>query len=56
VGALIIQRLKTKAQQALGPRFDPREFHAQVLATGALPLRVLEGKIDDWIESRRMQP
>jgi uncharacterized protein (DUF885 family) len=49
IGALTIQRLKTKAQQALGARFDPRELHAQVLMTGALPLEVLERKIDDWI-------
>ncbi len=56
VGALTIQRLKAKAQQALGARFDPREFHAQVLSTGALPLRVLERKIDLWIESRQEQP
>src|SRR5687768_10353511 len=49
IGALTIQRLKTKAQAELGARFDPREFHAQVLMTGALPLSVLERKIDDWI-------
>ena len=49
VGSLTIQRLKAKAQQALGDKFDPREFHAQVLMTGALPLQVLEKKIDDWI-------
>jgi uncharacterized protein (DUF885 family) len=49
IGALTIQRLKAKAQQALGARFDPREFHAQVLMTGALPLQALERKIDDWI-------
>jgi len=49
IGALTIQRLKAKAQQALGSRFDPRRFHAQVLMTGALPMAVLETKIDDWI-------
>lgn len=52
-GALTIQRLKAKAQAALGTRFDPREFHAEVLMTGALPLAVLERKIDDWIASKR---
>jgi uncharacterized protein (DUF885 family) len=49
VGALTIQRLRAKAQAALGDRFDPREFHAQVLMTGSLPMAVLEKKIDDWI-------
>ena len=49
VGALTIQRLRDKAKAALGDRFDIRDFHAQVLGTGALPLPVLEQKIDDWI-------
>jgi uncharacterized protein (DUF885 family) len=53
VGALTIQRLKARAQKALGSRFDPREFHAQVLMTGSLPMAVLERKIDDWIASKR---
>ncbi len=48
-GALTIQRLRAKAQAALGDKFDIREFHEQVLDTGALPLAVLEKKIDDWI-------
>ncbi|HEX8225053.1 MAG TPA: DUF885 domain-containing protein [Allosphingosinicella sp.] len=53
VGALTIQRLKAKAQKALGSRFDPREFHAQVLMTGSLPMAVLEKKIDDWIAAKK---
>lgn len=51
IGALTIQRLRDKAEKALGDRFDPREFHAQVLMTGSLPMAVLEKKIDDWIAS-----
>jgi len=51
VGALTILRLKAKAKAELGARFDPRAFHAQVLDTGALPMSVLEGKIDRWIDS-----
>ena len=47
IGALTIQRLKQRAQKELGLRFDPREFHAQVLMTGALPMEVLERKIVD---------
>ena len=53
IGQLKILELRARAEQALGPRFDLREFHAQVLMTGALPLTVLERKIDDWIASRR---
>jgi uncharacterized protein (DUF885 family) len=49
IGALTILRLKAKAKTALGDRFDVREFHNQILNTGALPLSVLEKKIDDWI-------
>ena len=48
-GALKIQELRRKAEGALGDRFDIKAFHAQVLGTGALPLPVLEKKIDDWI-------
>ena len=49
IGQLTILRLKAKAQAALGAKFDPRKFHAQVLMTGALPMTVLEAKINDWI-------
>jgi uncharacterized protein (DUF885 family) len=50
IGGLTIQRLRRKAEAALGPRFDIRAFHEQVLGSGALPLPVLEAKIDRWIE------
>lgn len=49
IGQLTISRLRAKAQAALGPKFDIKGFHAQVLMTGALPLAVLEAKIDRWI-------
>ena len=52
IGALTIQRLKKEAQDALGDKFDPREFHDQVLNTGALPMTVLETKIRDWIAAQ----
>lgn len=51
VGALKIQELRDRAQAALGADFDIKQFHAQVLDTGALPLAVLERKIDRWIAS-----
>ena len=49
IGALTIQRLRKKAEAALGGQFDIRAFHEQVLGSGALPLPVLEAKIDRWI-------
>ncbi len=54
VGALKIQELRKKAETELGDGFDIKGFHAQVLDTGALPLPVLEKKIDDWIASQSM--
>ena len=49
VGQLTISRLRAKAEAALGRAIDIRQFHEQVLMTGALPMAVLEKKIDDWI-------
>jgi len=53
LGALTIQRLRDKAKAELGAKFDIREFHAQVLNTGALPLQILEQKIDAWIAAKK---
>ena len=55
VGELKIKQLRAKAEAELGERFDVREFHAQVLGTGNLPLTILERKIDSWIATRRAQ-
>lgn len=49
VGQLRILELRRRAQEKLGPRFDIRAFHAQVLMGGSLPLPVLEARIDRWI-------
>jgi uncharacterized protein (DUF885 family) len=53
IGELKIQELKQRAQKALGANFDVREFHAEVLKDGAVPLSVLEAKIDRWIASKK---
>ncbi len=53
IGQLKISELRAKAERELGDRFDIREFHAQVLMTGALPLAVLEQKIDIWIARKK---
>jgi uncharacterized protein (DUF885 family) len=53
IGQLTISRLRHKAESALGNKFDIREFHAEVLDTGALPLPILEEKIDRWIAEKK---
>jgi uncharacterized protein (DUF885 family) len=53
IGQMTILRLRAEAEHALGRRFDLRDFHAQVLMSGALPMPVLERKIRDWIAARR---
>ena len=53
IGELTIQRLKKKAQAELGDRFDPRGFHAEVLKDGAVPMSILEQKVDRWITAQK---
>ncbi len=53
IGELKILELRAKATQALGDKFDIREFHAEVLRDGSVPLAVLEAKIDRWIASKQ---
>jgi uncharacterized protein (DUF885 family) len=53
VGQLKILELRDRAKQALGAKFDIRAFHDQVLDAGALPLDVLETRINDWIAAQQ---
>jgi len=53
IGELKFQALLTHAQQALGARFDIREFHSEILKDGAMPLDILEAKLQRWMEARR---
>ena len=53
IGGLTIQRLRREAENALGPRFDLKAFHEQVLGSGVLPLPVLETKVRRWIAASR---
>jgi uncharacterized protein (DUF885 family) len=49
VGELKIKALRAKAKAALGERFDIRRFHNALIDDGAVPLSVLEQRIDEWI-------
>jgi uncharacterized protein (DUF885 family) len=52
VGQLAILRMREEAEQALGPKFDLREFHEVILMNGAMPLAVVEDVVREWIASR----
>jgi uncharacterized protein (DUF885 family) len=51
IGQLKIRELRDRAEAAFGPQFDVRAFHAIVIGAGAVPLDVLEQRIDEWIEA-----
>jgi uncharacterized protein (DUF885 family) len=53
MGQLEILDLRAHAQKELGSKFDIREFHDQVIVSGALPLDVLQVQINDWIAQKK---
>ena len=53
MGELKIKQVRAKAEKALGDKFDIREFHAEVLKDGSVPLDVLDAKVDRWIASKQ---
>ena len=53
VGQRHIRMLRNKAQEALGEQFNVKKFHTQILIDGALPMPILEAKIDRWIEQEK---
>src|SRR5262249_46465860 len=53
IGQLAILRMREKARTALGSAFDLRAFHDEILGAGALPLDVLDARIDAWIAKTR---
>jgi len=53
LGQLKIRELRTRATKELGPRFDIRTFHDEVLAGGSLPLDLLDARITRWINAQK---
>ncbi len=53
LGELKFKQLRAHASEELGENFDIREFHDQLLNRGALPLDVLDQRINDWIASQK---
>ena len=53
MGQLKILELRDRAKTALGAKFDIKAFHDEVLDSGALPLDVLEQRVDAWIAAQK---
>jgi uncharacterized protein (DUF885 family) len=53
MGQLKILELRDRAKTALGPKFDIKAFHDEVLDSGALPLDFLEQRVDTWIATQK---
>ncbi len=54
LGQLDILRLRDEAKKDLGGRFDIRAFHDEILNGGALPLDVLDARVDGWIAAQKI--
>ena len=53
---MTIEKVRAKAEQALGPKFNLRAFHDAVLELGSVPLPVLEARIDRFIAEQGEGP
>jgi uncharacterized protein (DUF885 family) len=52
LGQLKIRELRERAKQQLGPHFDLKTFHDEILSGGALPLDILDARVNRWIKSQ----
>lgn len=53
LGQLKILELRERARKELGPKFDIRTFHDEILNAGALPLDLLDARINRWITAQK---
>ncbi len=53
MGQLKILELRARAEKELGPKFELKAFHDQVVDSGALPLDVLDERISGWIATQK---
>ncbi|SEG68657.1 Uncharacterized conserved protein, DUF885 familyt [Bryocella elongata] len=56
MGQLTILKLRTEAQQQLGPKFNLKAFHDEILGGGALPLDLLQERVEAWIKLEKAKP
>ena len=54
LGQLKFRELRERAQKELGPKFNIRAFHDEMLSGGVLPLDLLDSRTDGWIRSRKL--
>jgi uncharacterized protein (DUF885 family) len=52
LGQLKIRELRERAKQQLGAKFDLKTFHDEILSGGALPLDMLDARVDRWIKAK----
>jgi uncharacterized protein (DUF885 family) len=56
LGQLKFRELRNRAQRELGPKFDIRGFHDEMLSGGVLPLDLLDSRTDRWIHAQHLAP
>jgi uncharacterized protein (DUF885 family) len=52
LGQLKIRELRERSKQQLGPKFDLKTFHDEILSGGALPLDLLDARVNRWIKAQ----